>query len=171
MTEEDRKPALIEHRAGTLALSGNALLGLMKAVLDRDVPFRFEARGTSMAPFIRDGDIVTVRPVRERSLRKGDVVAFAEPSMNKLYVHRIIRASGGRYAVKGDNLSEADGVIPGSCIAGVVAKVERGGWEFSLGVGRGRALIADMSRIGALPVTVRRVVGAYLRILRRRRTR
>ena len=171
MTGEDRKPVLVGHPAGTLAVSGNALLGLMKAVLDRDVLFRFEARGTSMAPFIRDGDIVTVRPVRERPLRKGDVVAFAEPSTNKLYVHRIIRASGGRCAIKGDNLPEADGVIPSSCIVGVVAKVERGGREISLGVGRGRTLIADMSRIRVLPVTARRAIGAYLRILRRRRTR
>jgi signal peptidase I len=143
----------------------------MKAVLDRDVPFRFEARGTSMAPFIRNGDIVTVRPARERPLLKGDVVAFAEPSTNKLCVHRIIRASGGRYAVKGDNVPNADGVIPGSCIVGVVAKVERGGRKISLGVGRGRALIADMSRIGALPVTGRRAVGVFLRILRRRKTK
>jgi signal peptidase I len=143
----------------------------MKAVLDRDVPFRFEARGTSMAPFIRNGDIVTVRPVRERPLRKGDVVAFAEPLTEKLYVHRIIGKTGSRYAIKGDNVSEPDGLIPGTSIVGVVAKVERGGREISLGVGRGRALIADMSRIGALPVTARRAIGAFRRILRQRRSR
>jgi len=171
LTGESRRPALVGHPAGTLALSGNALLGLMKAVLGRGVPFRFETRGASMAPFIRDGDVVTVRPIRERPLRKGDVVAFAEPLTDKLYVHRIIREAGSLYAIKGDNVSEPDGLIPGTNILGVVAKVERGGRKIALGVGRGRVLIADMSRIGALPVTARRAVGAFLRILRSRRTR
>lgn len=171
MPREDRRPALVGHPAGTLALSGDALLGLMKAVLDREVPFRFEARGTSMAPFIRDGDIVTVHPVGKRPLRKGDVVAFSEPMTDKLYVHRIIGESGSRYAIKGDNLSAPDGLIPGANILGVVVKVEREGREVSLGVGRGRILIADLSRIGALPITARRAVGAFLRILRRRTTR
>ena len=47
---------------GGLSLSGEALIELMRAVLARGLPFRFAARGFSMAPFIRDGDVISVSP-------------------------------------------------------------------------------------------------------------
>ena len=171
MTAASLKPALTEHPAGTLALSGEALLDLMKAVLERDLAFRFEARGTSMAPFIRSGDIVTIQPLRDRCLSKGDVVAFTEPLTEKLYVHRIIKKTASRYAVKGDNVSLPDGVIPATRILGVVSKVERKGREVSLGVERGRALIAGMSRVGVLPFAPWGAARAFLRIFHWRRTK
>jgi signal peptidase I len=168
LTGESHKPSLVAHPAGTLSLSGNALLGLMQAVLARGLPFRFEARGTSMSPFIRDGDIVTIRPIGRIPPKKGDVVAFAEPLTDKLYVHRIIKETRAGFAIKGDNLPRSDGLIPEANLLGVVAKVERRGREISLAIGPGRSLIADMSRIGVLSVTARRVVRAFQRILGRR---
>ena len=47
-----------------LPLSGAAMLGLLEGVLSRGVPFRFRAGGSSMAPFIRDGDVISVSPLR-----------------------------------------------------------------------------------------------------------
>ena len=57
------RPELSVRAGGELQLSGRALAGLMKNVLARDLPFRFRARGWSMSPFIRDLDVITVKPI------------------------------------------------------------------------------------------------------------
>ena len=55
----------------------------MRAVLEKGRAFRFEARGTSMLPLIRDGDVVTVTPLSGGGPRTGDVVAFADPGRGR----------------------------------------------------------------------------------------
>ena len=45
--------------------------GLMRAVLEKGRPFRFEARGTSMHPFIQDGDCGHRRASRPRRAEDG----------------------------------------------------------------------------------------------------
>ena len=72
------EPRLFVVKAHELPLSGQALLELMRAVLARGVPFRFCARGWSMAPFIRDGDVITVSRFRHDLPDIGEVVAFNE---------------------------------------------------------------------------------------------
>jgi len=88
-------------------MSGIAFAVLMEAVLEKNVPFRFTASGSSMTPFIRDGDILTISPVSLR-LRRGDVVPFVNPSSNQLMVHRILDVSREGYLIKGDNNSIPD---------------------------------------------------------------
>ena len=39
---------------------------LMTAVLTRGVPFRFQASGVSMSPFIHDNDVITIAPAPTR---------------------------------------------------------------------------------------------------------
>ena len=73
------KPALHNRAGGILSLSGPALLDLLRAVLDKRVPFRFTARGFSMSPFIKDGDVVTVSPCAPGAIHYGDVIAFVHP--------------------------------------------------------------------------------------------
>ena len=63
---------------------------LLTAVLARGSLFRFQARGFSMSPFIRDGDVLTLAPAPDR-LRIGDVVAFINPCNQQLSVHRLVR--------------------------------------------------------------------------------
>ena len=72
-------PGSSSSRPQDLPLSGQALLDLMRAVLAKGVPFRFCARGWSMAPFIRDGDVITVSPLRQSLPGVGEVVAFVRP--------------------------------------------------------------------------------------------
>jgi hypothetical protein len=112
---------------GELPLAGASLAGLMRAVLDKGKPFRFEARGTSMHPFIQDGDVVTIEPFAEGGPRTGDVVAFVHPGTGGVRVHRIVKAEGGRYLLKGDNALGDDGAFGRDALLGLVAGQERRG--------------------------------------------
>lgn len=151
------EPRLFAAQAGELPLSGEALLGLMRAVLSKGVPFRFRARGWSMAPFIRDGDVITVSPVLHSRPRIGQVVAFATPEEEKLVVHRVVGRRGEALLIQGDSVPHgADGMIPPENIMGRVTRVERNGHDVWLGLGPERIAIAYLSRARWLvPVRMR----------------
>lgn len=121
------KPELLARKSGELSVSGEALTGLMADVLAKGRPFRFRARGTSMSPLIKDGDVVTVVPLSGAGPRAGEIVAFLHPSTGKAAVHRIVRAKAGRFVLRGDNAGAADGAVPADRILGVVTGVERAG--------------------------------------------
>jgi phage repressor protein C with HTH and peptisase S24 domain len=142
----DEKPSPRVRSGGELPLSGESLAGLMRAVLDKGKPFRFEARGTSMYPFIRDGDVVTVAPLAGQGPKPGDVAAFVQPGTRGVRVHRIVKVQGGRYFLKGDNALDADGALARDTILGLVVRVERGGRVRSAGPAFRTAAIARMSR-------------------------
>ncbi len=144
-------PRLVVVRAAELPLSGQALLDLMRAVLARGAPFRFCARGWSMAPFIRDGDVITVSPLQNGLPGVGDVIAFARPETGNLVVHRVVARRGTDSLVQGDSMPEyTDGMIPAENLLGRVTRVERDGREVLLGLGPERSVIAWLSRVGLL---------------------
>ena len=60
MKSQRNKPAIYSKKTEGLSLSGYVLIELMKAVLEKNVPFRFRGKGFSMSPFIRDGDVITI---------------------------------------------------------------------------------------------------------------
>lgn len=129
-----------------VALPGEDLAALMRAVLDKGKAFRFEARGASMHPVIRDGDVVTVRPVAGAEARTGDVVAFVHPADGGVRIHRIVETEGPAYRLKGDNALSEDGPVPAAAILGRVDRVERDGRAVPLGPFLRSSLIARLSR-------------------------
>jgi len=88
---------------------------------------RFQARGFSMHPFIRDFDVVTVSPLPRRSLRAGDVIAFRQPCSGSLVLHRIQRVGPEGFLVRGDNLPAPDGLVSVHDVIGLVTLAERDG--------------------------------------------
>ena len=145
MRSSDNKPALIVRAGRELPLSGEDLLGLLSEVLAKGVRFRFLASGYSMSPFIRDGDIITVRPCESSALRKGMVAAYVRPLDGRLAVHRIVRRTPAGLALKGDHEPIADYPLASSGILGVVDTVERKGRRIRLGLGPEKGLIAVLS--------------------------
>jgi signal peptidase len=127
---------------------------LLRAVLARNVPFRFRARGSSMYPFIRDGDRVTVFPIAGAGFQPGDVVAFVENGAGRLVVHRIIADSSGVFLMQGDNNPAPDGWVPLANVLGRVTLVERGGRRGLTGLGPERHLIAWLVRKNLLRALV-----------------
>jgi hypothetical protein len=128
---------------GTLSIP--VLIGLLRAVLDKGKPFRFEATGGSMWPFVRDGDVITVSPLLDISPRLGDVVAFIRPESGKLVVHRVVGKCDGSYLIRGDSASNCAEVIPRVNILGRVSRVERSGNRVYFGLGPERHLIAFLT--------------------------
>ncbi len=144
------KPELRTRQGGELPLSGEALTELLRAVLAKGWPFRFRARGWSMSPFIKDGDVITVAPLRGRPPRAGRIVAFLHPGTGRVAVHRVVRTKDGRFSIRGDNTDAPDGILPPERILGTVSRIERDGRKVH---GAGRAAssaVALLSRTGAL---------------------
>ena len=153
---EYQRPAL---QKSALSLSGKALIELMQAVHAKGLPFRFNAGGHSMAPFIRDGDVICVSPLASRAPGLGDVAAFIHPETKLLCMHRVLSVNGDSFLIKGDNMPEKpDGRIRREAIMGRVTFVERGGSRVRLGLGPERLLLALLSRCGLLAV-IRRYAG------------
>ena len=148
------RPAIERLRDGVLSLSGPDLEALLRAVLARNVPFRFRARGSSMHPFIRDGDRVTVSPATDANFHLGDVVACVDNGAGRLIVHRITAASRGVYLIQGDNNPAPDGWISRTHVLGRVTLVEREGKPGPTGLGWERYLIAWLVRKNLLRAVV-----------------
>jgi hypothetical protein len=128
-------------------LTGDGIIELLSATVSKGGSFRFKANGFSMTPFIRDGDIITILPLRRR-LSAGEVAVYICPKTGKLIVHRVIKLRNGMLYIKGDNsFSECD-KVPYKNILGFVGRVERKGRNVSLGLGPEGGIIALFSRAG-----------------------
>lgn len=150
MKSQGFKPAIFIRKGGELSLSGPTLTELFQGMLDKGASFKFRAKGFSMSPFIKDGDVVTVLPLPGASSRLGDVLVFIHPGTGKLVVHRVVGKKGTSYLIKGDSTPEVDALVPKENILGCVRKVEREGKKVFLGLGPERFLIAFLVRRGLL---------------------
>jgi hypothetical protein len=98
---------------------------LAAQVLRRGERLRIKARGGSMLPFLRDGDVALVTPVAADGIDLGDVICY-ETLPGKLFVHRVIRRQRDRLVAKGDALVFTD-LIDRTQLLGKVVAVERHG--------------------------------------------
>lgn len=116
--------------AGCIRCTPAALVEISAEILRSGRAVRFQARGDSMSPLVRDGDVLTVHPADAGSIRLGDVVLFTDGHGRPL-VHRVIRKVAGRegihFTVQGDRVSQPDGEIPAARVHGRVTAIERAG--------------------------------------------
>lgn len=142
-----------QKRATDVSISGELFSDILKGMLiERKSNIRFQARGFSMAPFIKDRDIVTVVPVLPgHVINFGDLVVINKDNpANKIILHRIVGRSAGLYLIKGDNHYTKDGLVPIGTIFGKVIKMERNGKRVFFGFGPERFIIAFLSRCNLL---------------------
>lgn len=145
------EPRVFAVRGNDLSLSAQALMELMQAVLRRKLPFRFRARGLSMTPFIRDGDVITLKPMSSYPVRTGEIVAFRCPESDRPVVHRVVARSAAGLFFQGDSVhAHQDGPVPLENLLGRVVCIERSGKRIRLGLGPERYLIALLSRCNLL---------------------
>ncbi|MFO7685072.1 MAG: S24/S26 family peptidase [Desulfobacterales bacterium] len=149
-----------------LSLSAPVVMELIEAVHEKGAAFRFQAKGSSMGPAIRDGDMITVSPLKDIRPRRGDVLAFRHPGRPQLLVHRVLHthARDMRYFIKGDNCPTADGWVPAENILGLISKVERRGKSI-FWPDRGRACARFYFRLYVLWLPVRRILARGYRFL------
>lgn len=151
------RKAVVE-RGSSFVISGGAFRELMTAVLEKGKPFRFTARGMSMSPFIKDGDLLTVAPFSgERRPRLGDITAVVSVVTGRLLVHRIVRITSENCLIKGDNSPMSDGLFPIDSLLGFVSHLERDRCRTDIRPGMEHTLAAFFSRLGLLSGPVSRI--------------
>lgn len=129
-------------------MDGLEMAALVEELAGRGVSARFVARGGSMSPWIRDGDVVTVTPLGSvASAGPGEVGAFKRPGSGRLTVHRLVRRVSEGWEARGDRLGGTDGVVADGEILGIVTRVERRGREAFLPRGPAGLLLARLSRV------------------------
>jgi hypothetical protein len=164
-------PRLSSTHAEELTLSNAALIGLMGAVLERGRSFRFRARGSSMYPFIREGDVITVSPLSAELPAVGEVVACLHPRSGNLVVHRVVARTGVGCIIRGDSIAIGpDGLVERRSMLGKVTRVERHGGITRLGMGPERVVIAALSQRGLLWPLVLRTHRLFHPLVRRMRS-
>jgi signal peptidase I len=118
---------------------------------------RFNPVGTSMGPFIRQGDSVKVRPCSPRDLAFGDIVLFA-PGGEMYRVHRIVerfRVDGRPlFITRGDASPDADTPIRPEDILGKVSAVTKGRWTLDLDKPCGKAINLAWAHFQRWPVSM-----------------
>jgi signal peptidase len=127
---------MLAAAAASMPCTSAAFAELSAEILQAGMALRFQARGTSMLPLVRDGDVVLVRPVDPDELRVGDVV-LCRSHPGRIVVHRVVKvlanSAGVRYTVQGDQLTRPDGRLPAAQIYGRVASIERDGATIDVG--------------------------------------
>lgn len=102
-----------------------AITSMAHELLSRGEALRFTARGQSMWPYLRDGDVVEILP-RKLPVSVGDIVFVPNVEFGQL--HRVIALDRcGRALVRGDALHEPDGWFDLKQISGVLGTVVRRG--------------------------------------------
>ncbi|MGC2446107.1 MAG: S24/S26 family peptidase [Candidatus Sulfotelmatobacter sp.] len=93
-------------------------------LLAQGLSVRFQARGASMSPAIRDGEVVEVIPTSVSALQKDDIVLAKTEHGFRL--HRIVLADPGadRFITRGDRGQENDPVLAGAQILGIAQSKE-----------------------------------------------
>ena len=108
------------------------LLELSKDIFRKGKSARFQAKGWSMRPFIRDGDFIVVSPIENSSIKTGNVV-FYLTTENKVIVHRVIKKykkdKDNRITmlIKGDATFSSPEKVEMQNVLGKVVAVERNG--------------------------------------------
>ncbi len=93
-------------------------------------PIRLKIISGSMAPMLRPGDIVKVRPLKPKeSLQRGDIIVFQQSDANDPdlpLTHRLIGRSSAGWLTKGDSRLLPDALMLPQAILGKVIAYQRG---------------------------------------------
>jgi len=126
-----------------VSLGAAEFAALSAGILGRGGAFCFRARGASMAPFIRDGDTLTVRPTAAAALRPGDVILYPTQG-ERLAAHRVTgrRVDGNRVilVVRGDAATGPGEAVAAERVLGRVVRLQRGARTLDLDRGARRLL-------------------------------
>ncbi len=97
---------------------------VIRELLEQGLSVRFQARGASMSPAIRDGQIVEITPVIVSKLRKDDIVLAK--SNEGFRLHRIVTADHAPdlFVTRGDCGQQNDPALKGVQILGIAQAKE-----------------------------------------------
>ena len=153
-------------KAEMLNLKREDFTFVAQSVLGREKNLRFKAKGESMRPFIRDGDILEITPVNGEEIRLGDVI-FYHVGRRRMVAHRVIKkiTENGKliFLTRGNsNTGEGEKVYPEQ-IMGRVKAIERNGRKTRIDYGLNRLMRISYLMISPSLVKTRRVAGKLVR--------
>jgi hypothetical protein len=114
---------------------------------------RLRVFGTSMAPAILPGDLVSIQRAGLEEITPGEIVAYLR--QGRLFVHRVTRriaaesaalASGSRLITRGDRLRHDDPAVSPSEFLGRVVSLERGSLTIEMPFQKSDGFIAGLLR-------------------------
>ncbi|HKV78413.1 MAG TPA: C25 family cysteine peptidase [Candidatus Sulfotelmatobacter sp.] len=97
---------------------------IVRPLLEQGLNVRFQARGASMSPAVRDGEVVEVTPVMVTKLRKDDIVLAKSNAGFRL--HRIVAVDPGKdvFITRGDCGQQNDPALKAEQILGLARAKE-----------------------------------------------
>ena len=102
---------------------------LFAEILQQELDLRVKVTGSSMRPFINNGEVVTLRKVDTESLNRGDIIYFTSasgtPVMHRITSKEITPDSCLLFTTKGDAHQQEDLQISGNQILGKAFHVEK----------------------------------------------
>jgi uncharacterized repeat protein (TIGR01451 family) len=116
---------MIESGADSKVFADSKLFEeILRPLLEQGLRVRFQARGASMSPAIRDGEVVEVTPVMVTKLRKDDIVLAKSNCGFRL--HRIVAADPERdvFITRGDCGQQNDPALKAEQILGLARAKE-----------------------------------------------
>jgi signal peptidase I len=139
-----------------------AFVEVVTDLLRRGHSVRFRAKGGSMHPTIREGEAITVAPVRPAEIQLGDLILYRSGrGVTAHRVVRVVRDPDGTLAFipRGDSSTTRDEPVAQSAVLGRVVGVERDGRALDP-TGAGAWTLAVLRATAARPV---RRLRAWLR--------
>ncbi len=103
--------------------------GIAEEVLGKGNNLAFTAGGSSMSPFIKDGDTVVVRPAGR--IHVGDIALCKSPE-DRLILHRVIKVTASGIVTRGDSCITDDAATSFESTLGRVVRVSGRGFNFHL---------------------------------------
>lgn len=105
-----------------MILPSSELMPVVRAALERGQRVRMTVNGSSMSPFIYNNDIVELEPI-SASPQVGDIV-LAHNAGGCYIVHRVVRARGESFYLRGDAQTYCEGPLAPENIFGRVIQSE-----------------------------------------------
>ena len=149
-----------------LNLEREDFTSIAQEVLGRGRILRFKAKGESMSPSIRDGDILEITPVNGEEIRAGNII-FYHVGKKRMVAHRvtkrIIENDKLIFLTRGDsNIGEEEKVHPEQ-IMGRVKAIERKERRIRIDYGWNRLKYIFYLKISPLLIKLRRIGGRLVR--------
>ncbi len=111
-----------------LIIQQNDLIRLSDQILCNGGALSFKAHGSSMTPFIKSGDVISVEPVAESSLTVGTIV-LCKSSQTRTVAHRVVKrqVKNGQIflSLRGDALLRPDQAVTIDQVMGKITRIKR----------------------------------------------
>ena len=143
---------------------------LVDEIIGQGNSIRFRVHGGSMHPFIRDNDVIEVKPINGSESRLGDVLLYRTPQKG-MVAHRLVKKQGENESVvlvtKGDSLLNLDRPVLSENVLGKVVAIESGKRKTNLDNPLGRLTNLFLAKTSTFSPRIHSVIGKAKRALRK----